>query len=112
MSVLIHFIKVLRFHWVYDDKRLYIIYINIKNIRNEIDQWQFNPLLPIAHKSARIGKISILKLEGIILKISFERRDYESVDEKKPILGYVSKNYKKKKNSDTKGLNIRLYHDI
>ena len=41
-----------------------------------------NPLLPIAHKSARIGKISILKLEGIIKKISYERRDYESVDEK------------------------------
>ena len=42
----------------------------------------FNPLLPIAHKSARIDKISILKLEGIIKKISYERRDYESVDEK------------------------------
>ena len=28
----------------------------------------FNPLLPIAHKSARIDKISILKLEGIIKK--------------------------------------------
>ena len=42
----------------------------------------FNPLLPTAHKSARIGKISILKLEGIIKKISYERRDYESVDEK------------------------------
>ena len=41
----------------------------------------FNPLLPIAHKSARIDKISILKLEGIIKK-SYERRDYESVDEK------------------------------
>ena len=43
---------------------------------------QFNPLLPIAHKSAQIDKISILKLEGIIKKISYERRDYESVDEK------------------------------
>ena len=42
----------------------------------------FNPLLPIAHKSAQIDKISILKLEGIIKKISYERRDYESVDEK------------------------------
>ena len=42
----------------------------------------FNPLLPIAYKSARIDKISILKLEGIIKKISYERRDYESVDEK------------------------------
>ena len=42
----------------------------------------FNHLLPIAHKSARIGETSILKLEGIIKKISYERRDYESVDEK------------------------------
>ena len=41
-----------------------------------------NPLVPIAYKSARIDKISILKLEGIIKKISYERRDYESVDEK------------------------------
>ena len=41
-----------------------------------------NPLLPIAHKSAQIDKISILKLEGIIRKMSYERRDYESVDEK------------------------------
>ena len=36
-----------------------------------------NHLLPIAHKSARIDKISILKLEGIIKKISYERRVYE-----------------------------------
>ena len=41
-----------------------------------------NPLVPSAHKSVRIDKISILKLEGIIKKISYERRDYESVDEK------------------------------
>ena len=37
--------------------------------------------MPSAHKSVRIAKISILKLEGIIKKISYERRDYESVDE-------------------------------
>ena len=42
----------------------------------------FNPLVPSAHKSVRIAKISNLKLEGIIKKISYERRDYESVDEK------------------------------
>ena len=60
-----------------------------------------NPLLPIVHKKARISKISILKLEGIIQKKnSYERRDYESVDEKKTILGYGSKNYEKK-NSGT-----------
>ena len=41
----------------------------------------YNPLVPSAHKSVRIAKILILKLEGIIKKISYERRDYESVDE-------------------------------
>ena len=41
-----------------------------------------NPSLPSAHKSARIAKFLILKLEGTIEKISYERRDYESVDEK------------------------------
>ena len=38
--------------------------------------------MPSAHKSVRIAKILILQLEGIIKKISYERRDYESVDEK------------------------------
>ena len=42
----------------------------------------FNHLLPIAYKSARNDKISILKLEGIIKKNFYERRDYESVEEK------------------------------
>ena len=42
----------------------------------------FNPLLPIAHKSARNDKISILKLERITKKNSYEHRDYESVEEK------------------------------
>ena len=41
-----------------------------------------NPLVPSAHKSVPIGKILILKLEGITRKISYERREYESVDEK------------------------------
>ena len=42
----------------------------------------YNPLVPSAYKSLRNAKILILKLEGIIKKISYERRDYESVDEK------------------------------
>ena len=44
----------------------------------------FNPLVPSAHKSAQIAIFSILKLEGIIKKknSSYERRDFESVDEK------------------------------
>ena len=42
----------------------------------------FNPFpssVPVWH---RLAKLSILILEGIIKKISYERRDYESVDEK------------------------------
>ena len=56
-----------------------IVYTNVRiaTVGNTI-----NPSLPIAHKSARNGQILILKLEGIIKKISYERRDYESVDEK------------------------------
>ena len=55
-----------------------------------------NPLLPIAHKSAQIGKISILKLKGIIKKISYERRDYESVDEKNLSWAMTQKTTKKR----------------
>ena len=41
-----------------------------------------NPFLPSANKSVRIAKISILKLKGTIKRFPYERRDYESVDEK------------------------------
>ena len=41
-----------------------------------------NPLLPSALKIARIAKISILRWEGTVKNISYECRDYESVDEK------------------------------
>ena len=41
--------------------------------------YPFPPSVPIWH---RLAKLSILILEGIIKKISYERRDYESVDEK------------------------------
>ena len=53
------------------------------------------PLLPIAHKSARIGKISIIKIRRDHQRNSYERLDYESVDEKS--LSYVmsQKNTKK-----------------
>ena len=61
------------------------------------------PLLPIAHKSARIVKISILKLEGIIKKISYERRDYESVDEKSLSKAMSRKTTKKKRIQALKG---------
>ena len=42
----------------------------------------FNPLVPSAANMRRNAKILILILEGITKKISHERRDYESVDEK------------------------------
>ena len=42
----------------------------------------FNPLLPSVPYMARSAKIFISILEGIIKKISYERRDYESVDKK------------------------------
>ena len=61
----------------------------------------FISLLPIMYKSALIDKISILKLEGIFKQISYDRRDYESVEEKS-LSQAVSKNYEKK-NSGTKG---------
>ena len=39
----------------------------------------FNPLLHIGHYSVRRTKISILKLEGIIKKISYESVDDNSL---------------------------------
>ena len=66
--------------------------------RKRNPQTQFpvlNSLLPSVHKSAGMAKISILKIEAIIKKISYECRDYESVDKKEPILGYIMKNDKK-----------------
>ena len=62
------------------------------------------PLCPGVTNSSRIAKISILKLERTIKMISYERRDYESVDKKEPILGNFLKN-NEKKNSGSNGLN-------
>ena len=39
----------------------------------------FPPSVPICH---RLAKLSIFIFEGIIKKISYDRGDYESVDEK------------------------------
>ena len=62
----------------------------------------FKPFPPSLSIWNRLAKLSILILEGIIKKNSYERRDYELVDEKS--LGYVLKN-DEKKNSGGKGLN-------
>ena len=40
----------------------------------------FNPLPAIVSQVVRLAKILILIWEGIIKNISYERRDYESVD--------------------------------
>ena len=52
----------------------------VYNIKHNL--FIFNPQMPSAHKSARIAKISILKLEGIMKKNFYESSDYESVNEK------------------------------
>ena len=47
-----------------------------------IDVAFFNPLTPRRTLVSPFAEISILFYEGIIKKISYERRAYESVDEK------------------------------
>ena len=44
----------------------------------------------------RSAKILILNKEGIFEKNSYERRAYESVGRKEPVLGYVPKNDEKR----------------
>ena len=49
--------------------------------------YQFNPLLPSEHRSARIAKISFLKLEETIKKLSYGCRSWLLVGRRKePIL--------------------------
>ena len=43
---------------------------------------EFNPFSHSGHCIGPPSKISILVLEGIVKKISYERRAYESVDDK------------------------------
>ena len=64
---------------------------------------QFNPLVPSAANMRRNAKILILILEGIIKKISYERRDYESVDEKKTYLSLCPEKLRKKRIQAVKG---------
>ena len=56
--------------------------------------------MPSVHKSEKIGKIMILKLEGIIKKFptSAASRDYESVDEQKRIHLGLCPGKRRKKN--------------
>ena len=60
-------------------------------------------MLPSVSNMARLPKILILILEGIIKKISYERRDYKSVDEKS-LSQAMSRKKQRKKNSEGKRL--------
>ena len=75
------------------------MFIRVENIHN----LRINPFVPSVLNIVRLTKISILIEEGIIKKVSYERRAYESVDEKSYLISYVPKN-DKKKNPDTNGL--------
>ena len=63
----------------------------------------FPPSVPIWH---RLAKLSILILEGIIKKISYDRCDYESVDEKS--LSYAEFRKTTKKIQEVKGQTFAL----
>ena len=58
------------------NKKNWVNYIKLqhKKIRNSLAV--LNPLMHIGHYSVRMAKISILKYEGRIKKISYERRVY------------------------------------
>ena len=58
-----------------------------------------NPLCPCVTNSSRSAKISILYKKGSLKKFPNERRDYESVDEKKNNLRLCPKKRQKKFNS-------------
>ena len=63
---------------------------------------KLNPLLHTGHYCVRMTKILILKLEGIIKKISYERRVYESVDDSS-LSKAISQKLTKKRTHATKG---------
>ena len=55
---------------------------SILTFKKKFNYRNFNPLLRSVHCGSRLAKISISIQEGIMKKISYERRDYDSVDEK------------------------------
>ena len=66
----------------------YLFYFKVLVSKNRVNKKYengsqfFNPFPPSVPIWHRLAKLSILILEGIVKKISYERRDYESVDEK------------------------------
>ena len=109
--------KALNLWWIKQNQELcslsFLNYVDIcGNSNTPLADLYINPLVPSVYKSARIAKISNLKLEGITKKISYECCDYEPVDEKSIFIVYApppQKKNKKKKNSGIKGL-IQYIH--
>ena len=64
---------------------------------------QYNPFPPSVPIWHRLAKFFILILDGIVKKNFYERRDYESVDEKS-LSWAMSRKNDGKKNSGGKGL--------
>ena len=60
----------------------WLISLVILTQEKRLEEILFNPFPPSVPIWHRLAKLSILILEGIIKKISYERRDYESVDGK------------------------------
>ena len=94
---------------------MFVLYINL---RNRDLRFAINPLVPSVLSIGRLDNIFISILEGILKRISYERRDNESVDEKSLyILSYVTKN-DEKKNPGKNGYNkhvpsfryVKTYH--
>ena len=70
---------------------------------NKVTFGMLNPFPPRVPIWQRLAKLSILILEGTIKKISYERRDYESVDEKS-LSQAMSRKTTKKRIQEVKGL--------
>ena len=79
-----------------------LLLVNDKFLRLLFHASYFNPLVPSAHKSARIVNISIIQLKGIIKNFEWASRLW--VGRRKR--AYVPKNAKK--NWGSKGIRIRL----
>ena len=77
-------------------QRICVISKTIQNNKNIKQQHIINPFPPSVPIWHRLAKLSILILEGIIKKFSYERRDYESVDEKSLSLAMSRKTTKKR----------------
>ena len=68
--------------YIYNNITKFASKFDAVKIECSVEMGKETPLTPIVPIWHRLAKLSILILEGIIKKIFYERRDYESVDEK------------------------------